>query len=173
MYIAQSLDGYIARKDEGLDWLENFPHEEGADYGYGDFYEGIGVVLMGRKTYDFVRESGAEWPYANCSCIVLTRNKDLKIFTPNTVLWDGVDRENAEELRNSEGKDIWVVGGGRVISDFLSLNLIDEILVTIVPVMIGEGIPLFGGHEGDSNWALRKVEPFSGGILNIEYSLKA
>jgi dihydrofolate reductase len=133
LYIACSLDGYIARKDHGLDWLP--PPDEA---GYNEFIAGIDTILMGRRTYDVCKKF-EPWPYTQ-RCIVFTSNPlhDPKVeFTkedPAAVL---------AELRKHPGKDIWLEGGGELIRVFHEKGLIDEYIIAVVPVTIGDGIPLF------------------------------
>lgn len=84
LYIATSLDGYIARKDGALDWLDNIPHPENEDYGYQEFYDSIDTVIMGRGTYEVVLGFDVDWPYSTCTTLVMSSTYDAPITTPNT-----------------------------------------------------------------------------------------
>ncbi|MFA9559475.1 dihydrofolate reductase family protein [Evansella sp. AB-rgal1] len=144
LFIATSLDGYIATKDESLDWL--FKVEGEGDNGYSEFYETVDTVLIGKKTYDWImKHETGEFPYKNRECYVFTRspiedtenvsfiNEDITSFT--------------NQLKNQVGKNIWIVGGGELLQCFIKEKLVDEIILTIAPTVIGNGIPLF--KEGD------------------------
>lgn len=144
LYIATSLDGYIATKDESLEWLFNVEVEE--DNGYSEFYESVGTVLKGKKTYDWVlKHATGGFPYKNKECYVFTRSpientEDVKFINDDIVSF-------TNKLKNQEGKDIWIVGGGELLQSFIKEKLVDELILTIAPTIIGKGIPLF--KEGD------------------------
>jgi len=92
LFIAQSLDGYIASSDGSIDWLESWPNPDESDHGYQEFYDQIGTVLMGRATYEKVLSfEDIPWHYGDCDCIVFTRQKDLPIGSPRTILLDKID----------------------------------------------------------------------------------
>ncbi len=136
LYIASSLDGYIAKLDGEVDWLFT---DQG--YGYDDFFARIDPVLMGRKTYSQVLEFG-EYPYSSKQGFVLTRSP-THLPDPNVTFIYQDMVPFIESLRRSPGKAIWLVGGGEVIRLFLQHDWIDEIILSIHPVILGEGIPLF------------------------------
>lgn len=142
LYIAMSLDGYIARKNGDIDWLDGDGSEPNADFGYDAFYESIDTVIMGRKTYNQVLTFG-EYPYKGTNGYVFTSQK--RINTEDVVFTD----ENAEDLigklRNESGIDIWLIGGAGIIETFIQKDLIDEYVITVLPCILGEGIPLFRG----------------------------
>ncbi|MFF5993738.1 dihydrofolate reductase family protein [Lysinibacillus sp. KU-BSD001] len=151
MFIAQSLDGYIATKEEALQWLMEVEGE--GDNGYGSFYETIDTVVMGRKTYDWVMaEMNGEYPYPNKPGYVFTSQHHL----PSEDVTFTNEDINAfvERLKSQEGKDIWIVGGGQLIAKFLEAHAIDEMIVTVAPVLLGEGIPLFPEGNYTSIWQL-------------------
>ncbi|KOP78773.1 dihydrofolate reductase family protein [Cytobacillus solani] len=144
LFIAMSLDGYIATKDESLEWLFNVEGE--GDNGYSDFYETVDTVLMGKKTYDWMtRHVPGEFPYKNKKCYVFTRSsiedtEDVKFINDDIVRF-------TNKLKNQEGRNIWLVGGGELLQSFVEKKLVDEIILTVAPTIIGKGIPLF--KEGD------------------------
>ncbi|GHI00320.1 dihydrofolate reductase family protein [Neobacillus kokaensis] len=144
LFIAQSLDGYIATKDDSLDWL--FKVEGEGDNGYSEFLATIDTVFMGKRTYDWLMEEvKGDFPYIDQHCYVFTRNpvennehvtfinEDIVTFT--------------SKLKKEQGKNIWIVGGGDLLYTFLKEKLVDELYLTIAPTIIGDGIPLF--KEGD------------------------
>lgn len=168
LFIATSIDGYIARKDGSLDWLDAIPNPDNLDYGYYKFYDSIDTILMGRKTYEEVLGFGVDWPYPDCKTYVISQ-RAVDIKTENTYLMDGPFEKKVGELRQEKGKDIWVVGGGVLISSMLDLNLIDEMLITITPVILGEGISLFPNAPRETKFELVDTESFKTGFVNLVY----
>ncbi|WP_399632692.1 dihydrofolate reductase family protein [Sporosarcina sp. SG10008] len=144
LFIATSLDGYIATKDESLEWLFNVEGE--GDNGYSDFYESVDTVLMGKKTYDWImKHETGEFPYKNKACYVFTRSPiedtvDVKFTNEDIISF-------TNKLKSQEGKNIWIVGGGELLQSFIKEKLVDELIITVAPSIIGKGIPLF--KEGD------------------------
>ncbi|MGV3489181.1 MAG: dihydrofolate reductase family protein [Tuberibacillus sp.] len=145
LYIAESLDGYIARKDDELDWL--FKVDGDGDNGYGKFYETVDTILLGRRTYDWIlgHEKG-NFPYKNKECYVFSRS-ETQHDNESVQFYNGSLTELIRHLKSQDGKNIWLVGGGDLILSFIKENLIDECRITIAPSIIGNGIPLF--KEGD------------------------
>ncbi len=143
LYIAQSLDGYIARADGNLDWLPQQISEKMNKF-YSEFSQQVDTILMGRKTYDQIVTvlSPNQWPYPNKTSYVWTSTK--KDSLNNSVYFIDTDLVTfVKELKQQEGENIWVLGGGSLITELIKNNLIDEYSITIVPVILGEGISLF------------------------------
>ncbi|MFC0189883.1 dihydrofolate reductase family protein [Fictibacillus aquaticus] len=140
LFIAVSLDGYIAKTDGSLEWL--FAVEGEGSNGYTEFYDTIDTMISGRATYEHVLQMmNNEYPHYDKHNIVLTssgKGEDPKISFSNEDVASIV-----KKLRREPGKNIWVVGGSKVIEAFMSENLIDEYIITVTPVLLGEGIPLF------------------------------
>ena len=154
LYIAASLDGYIATEDHNLDWL--FAVEGDGDNGYTEFFDTVDTILMGRTTYDWVMEhEKGEFPYKGKECYVFSsiKKEDNEYVT---YVSDGVV-QLINELKNKDGKIIWLVGGGSLISTFLQEKLIDEIIVTIAPVLVGKGIPLFHNNSFQTPLTLKEI----------------
>ncbi|KAA0964892.1 dihydrofolate reductase [Sporosarcina sp. ANT_H38] len=149
LFTAVSLDGYIATKSDTLDWL--FKVEGEGDNGYSEFYETVDTILLGRRTYDWISENmTGDFPYKNKECYVFSRStnedgNDVKFVSDEVV-------EFTNKLKNQEGKNIWIVGGGELLHSFIKGNLVDELILTVAPTLIGNGIPLF--KEGDFNLEL-------------------
>ncbi|UCZ54916.1 dihydrofolate reductase family protein [Bacillus shivajii] len=140
LFIATSLDGYIATKDESLDWL--FKVEGEGDNGYSEFYETVDTVLMGKKTYDWImKHETGEFPYLNKECYVFTRSPIED--TENVSFINEHITSFTNKLKNQEGKSIWIIGGGELLQFFIKEKLVDEMILTIAPTVIGNGIPLF------------------------------
>ena len=162
LYIAASLDGYIARPDGAIDWL---PIDQ--DYGYPQFLESISTVILGRKTYEQVLAFG-EYPYLNQHNVILTHRSDISL-PPNAEVWSDVSAERISSLREKSEKDIWLVGGSEVIRPFLELNAIDRLIVSICPILIGEGIPLFLPNSLQSRLKLANSQTFDSGLVQLTY----
>jgi dihydrofolate reductase len=157
-----SLDGYIARPDGAVDFL--FMPK---DFSMGPFFKTIDTALMGRKTYDVAKKMGGG-DFGPMVSYVFSRTlppgeRDGLIFTN-----DGV-ASLVGRLRKRRGKHIWLMGGGELIRDFLKADLVDELYIGVVPVLIGEGIPLFPSGFPQRNFALVKNESFSKGLIALTY----
>ena len=149
LFIAATLDGYIATEDDSLEWL--FHVEGEGDNGISEFYDTVDTVIMGKRTYDWLLDQEIEeFPYKDSDSYVYTTsdmpdNEDVKFV-------NGKVSELVHELKEKKGKKIWIVGGGQVIHEDLEQGLIDEITVTVAPVILGKGIPLF--EKGDYQYDL-------------------
>jgi dihydrofolate reductase len=180
-YAAQTLDGYIAESDDTLDWLLKYEgHYDDADSdaeqaGYDAFYEGIGALVSGSVTYEFVLEHLNEWPYAGKPYWVLTSRElpkpegegvDVRIVS-------GEVPDLIEEMLDSAGdRDLWIVGGGNVASQFADHGLIDRVEATVVPVVLGEGKPLFDRRLPGGPMQLSSVTTHSSGMVGLTYEVK-
>lgn len=164
LYIAISLDGFIAREDGAVDWLDQF-NNSGTDYGYADFYSSVDVILIGRKTYEQVLGFG-EWPYPGKTCLVFSRMGVPE--DANIAVESGSPAACVERLRSTPGRDIWLVGGGALIEAFEREDLVDSYVISIMPVMLGTGIRLFDGTMPDKRLRLDRVETF-GDVVQLTY----
>jgi dihydrofolate reductase len=172
LYIAASLDGYIARPDGNLDWLMALPNPNNIDHDYGKFMETIGATIMGSATYKEVLGFGIEWPYPNIMSYVISRNPNLAISTPMTKLINEDVKPFTERLKGEVEKDIWLIGGGQLITTFLNYDLIDEITLTLIPTILGEGIQLFPDKPRESIWQFVEVKPYETGAVSVIYKRK-
>jgi dihydrofolate reductase len=161
LYIAASLDGYIARRNDDLDWLPQ-PDEAG----YNEFIKGIDVILMGRKTYDVCKKFDP-WPYTQ-RCIVFTRHPQ-KYHHENVVFTDENPLDVLAKLRKEHGKDIWLEGGSELIKVFHERRLIDEYVIAIIPVTIGDGIPLFVKSDATVKLQLSAIKEYKD-FLEVRYT---
>ena len=153
--IACSLDGYIAREDGSIDWLPT----DGGDFGMKKFMDSIDTVLLGRITYEQILTFDCAYPYADKKSYVFSRNsgenkKNIEFVS------DMIDF--TKKLVESPGKDIWLVGGGEIISAFLKAGLIDEIILSEIPIVIGSGIPLFKNISEDIKFDILKTIEYPG-----------
>jgi dihydrofolate reductase len=162
LFIATSLDGYIARPDGDIGWLFM-----DADYGYTRFYAGVDTVILGRKTYDLCR-TFHQWPYLGKEAIVLSRLLAGK-RTDHARFVDVQPTDLVHQLRQLPGKHLWLVGGGEVTRDFLSADLIDDFILTVHPVVLGGGIPLFLPQERPTWLKLANCQTFPSGLVQIHY----
>lgn len=167
VFIATSLDGFIAREDGGLDWLPGFGDE---DYGYQAFFDTVDALVMGRNTYEIVRGFG-EWHYGDKRVVVLTtRGVEIPPELAGTVgSMAGRPREIVERLA-ADGAEHLYIDGGNTIRRFLAEDLIDRMIITLVPVLIGTGIPLFGPMSRDIPLRHVRTTSFPDGLVQSEYA---
>ncbi len=167
LYIAASLDQRIAELDGGLDWLTGFPNPETTDYGYKDLLALVDTVIIGGKTYRELLTMDVIWPYPNQHTYVVSHHvwsakENISFITENII-------ETISKLRNKPGKDIWLVGGGELISMLLTADLIDEMQITYIPVILGKGVPLFPEQPKESKWKLIGSKHFESSVIKIDY----
>ncbi|MDW2879494.1 MULTISPECIES: dihydrofolate reductase family protein [Bacillaceae] len=168
LFIAQSLDGYIATKEDSLEWL--FKVEGEGDNGYSEFYEEIDTIIMGKRTYDWImKHEKGQFPYKNKDCYVFSRSQLEDTADVKFVNEDIVDFANS--LKKEEGKNIWVVGGGELLHTFLKEELLDELFITIAPSIIGDGIPLFKSGDYQLDLKLKGTRTFNQ-FVEIHYTVK-
>ncbi len=165
IFIAQSLDGYIARPDGTIDWLRPF---DSVDYGYERFMAEIGTVIMGRKSYELARSFG-EWPYASARSLVITSTALEDAPASVTRIGSDIGRL-VPALRASGGKDVWVMGGAMTIGAFLENQVIDRIDLFIVPVLLGYGVPLFSGGRPDMQLKFVGTQTYEKGLVRLSYT---
>ncbi|WCL80954.1 dihydrofolate reductase family protein [Saprospira sp. CCB-QB6] len=169
LYIAQSLDGYIAGPNGELDWLEEVPNPKQEDFGYTAFYESVDLLLFGRKTYEAILSFGIDWPYVGKQSFIFSRSEQLECPTPDSWQLQDIDSVTIASLKQLSQKGIWLVGGGSLIQGFLAASAIDEMIISVVPCLLGEGIPLFPSSCSPSNWQLLETQRFANGIVNLHY----
>lgn len=173
MFSALSLDGYVARADGNIDWLTSFPNPEKLDFGYGAFIKTIDVTLMGNKTYQQVISFDIPFPYADKKNFVFTRRKDQV----NTEFVEFVSEDPAgfvHDLKQGAGGDIWCIGGGQINGLLVEHDLIDELYLHVIPVVLGEGIPLFDGRRAvEKQFLLKGSHVYYNSILELRYIKKA
>jgi dihydrofolate reductase len=167
VFIASSLDGFIAGPDDDLSWLPT-PDPEITDFGYGAFMARIGALLMGRRTYDVVEGFGGDWPYGQRPVLVATRNPlELKIPTVRAV--EGSVLELIEQAREAAGELDVYIDGGDLIRQALDAGLIDEVILSVIPTILGAGTPLFAGHPRRHDLTLVSSQTFNGGLVQLTY----
>jgi dihydrofolate reductase len=180
-YAAATLDGYIADADDGLDWLTKYEGSfegEGAQPmkgSYDEFYEGIGALVMGSTTYEWVLEHVDAWPYAGKPTWVLSsRARGLPKGVDEgevTVTEADVAEVHDDVVAGAGVRDVWVVGGGNVASQYADAGLLDELVVTVVPVVLGEGKPLFDRAVGGGPMELMGTRAWDTGMVELRYEI--
>ena len=171
VYIATSLDGFIARKDGTLDWLDEASTSvpEGEDLGFQAFMDSVDTLVMGRKTFEQVLSFG-EWPYGQTPVIILSRNPiSFPSGLPDTISHSSESPQGLLERLSNEGVKHVYVDGGMTIQGFLAAGLIDEITVTVIPVILGGGITLFGSFKKDIRLTRLRTTAFEFGFVQTTY----
>jgi dihydrofolate reductase len=166
LYIAASLDGYIARKDGGIDWLASVERPD-TDYGYAPFYQSIDVALMGRKTWELALSFG-EWPYPGKPSLVFTRQK-LTSDRDDVTFTSASPEAALADLAARGLKRAWLVGGAELVAAFQKARLIDEYIVSVIPVILGAGIPLFLPTGVEQGLELVGSQRYPSGLVQMTY----
>jgi dihydrofolate reductase len=170
VHIATSADGYIARPDGDLDWLTSRPAPKGF-YGMNAFVKAIDTTLLGRKTYEASLRLGANFD-SKTRTIVFSRHAPPAGAPSGVEFVNGAIGPFVRRLREQPGKDIWLMGGGELIASFLDEQAIDEFVVSVVPVFIGDGIPLIGRRHRHVALDLHSVERFDDGLVQLHYRVR-
>ena len=161
LFIASSLDGFIAGKDDDISWLFS-----DGDYGYRAFLDSVDTVLMGRRTYEMALQMGP-FPYQDKECYVFSRS--LMGGDDNVEFVNQPVKEFLEDLRNREGKDIWLVGGSELIFSFMQAGMVDEFIISVHPIIVGDGIPLFQAGIPSTTLSLIGSQSFPSGLVQVHY----
>jgi dihydrofolate reductase len=170
VYIATSADGYIARPDGGVEWLDR-PVPKGG-YGMSAFSRSIDTILWGRKTYDFAVKMGGVGGYGNVKHYVFSRRTPPSDAVPEVEFVSESIPAFVARLRAQKGKNIWMMGGASIIASFLDVGAVDEFSIHVIPVMIGEGIPLVAPGHRNIPLELLSVRPYSDGVVHLKYSVR-
>ena len=169
LFVANSLDNFIARPDGGVDWLFT-----DGDYGMRAFFKSVDTALMGRKTYDWaLAHGGSPDVFKGMTQYVFSRARRGRGKTPEGVRFVSGDvRSFVETLRRADGKDIWLMGGGELTESFLRERLIDEFILTVHPTLLGAGLPLFRGEYPQTELKLLKCKTYKTGLVQLSYGLR-
>ncbi|HMQ49671.1 MAG TPA: dihydrofolate reductase family protein [Saprospiraceae bacterium] len=166
LYIACSLDGYIAQANDDLSFL-SIVEQEGEDYGYFEFEKSIDTVILGRKTYDWVMAQVGTFPHADKQSFVITRTERPSIG--NTTFYTGNLKALIRQLKSESGKDIFCDGGAEVVNELLKEGLIDVFIISIIPVLLGDGVKLFQDGRPEQRLELVSVKSFEKGLVQLCY----
>ena len=171
VYIATSVDGFIAREDGSVDWLTGGADAASGDYGYQAFIDSIDALVMGRNTFDMVLSFGA-WPYGDKAVIVLS-SQQLEIpkeISGTVSVMSGTPAEVVQQLAERGYQHVYV-DGGQTIQGFLRAGLIQTLILTRVPILIGSGIPLFGALPEDIHLTHQETLHFENGFVQSTYQV--
>ena len=172
LHVVSSLDGFIARKDNSVSWLDadGSVYEAGvsiSEQEIATFVKAIDCYVLGSRTYEHALELG--WPYGDKPVVVLTRRK-LPSLRNSVEFCSGDLKTLLDEKLAPRYRNIWLVGGAMLSQCFLQLGLVDEIRLTIAPVLLGDGLRLFGGSLTEQRWDLKNVVAYRNGFVEVSYS---
>lgn len=166
LYIATSLDGYIARPNGDTSWLHDERYSlEGEDFGYGALLQSIDTTLMGFKTYQVILGFDMPFPYPDKTNYVLSRSPHADTAHVRFVRDDATIF--VQNLKRQQGKNIWLIGGGQINTLLLKAGLIDEFIITYVPVILGDGIPLFAQGTPEKQLHVLESRSFRNGFVQL------
>lgn len=168
LYIATSLNGKIADANGNVTWLDKIPNPDNCDYGFSGFFAEIDTTIQGNRTYEQVLGWGIDFPYENKKNYVLTNDPVAK-DSEQVEFITGKHYESIKGLKDSEGKDIWLIGGGQANTFLLSNGLIDEIHLFIMPIILPAGIDLFTGKPSETLLELLETRNYKSGVVEMKY----
>lgn len=168
IFIASSLDGYIAGPNDDLGFLKTV-EKEGEDYGYKTFTDTIDTILLGRKTYDWVIDQIGPSHYDNGERDVYVITRKQRPATGKTQFYTGDLVTLVQQLRSQKGKNIYCDGGSEIINELLKKDLIDEMIISIIPILLGEGTRLFADGRPEQLLELVEVKNFDTGLTQLHY----
>lgn len=170
VHIGTSADGFIARPDGGLEWLTSRAAPKGF-YGMGAFVKSIDTKVLGRRTYEASLRLGAKFEPPT-RYVVFSRQAPPADAPLGVEFVSGAIGPFVSRLREQPGKDIWLMGGGDLIASFLDAGAIDEFVITVAPVFIGDGIPLIARRHRHVPLELLSAEPFENGVVQLRYRVQ-
>lgn len=168
LYIAMSLDGYIAKPNDDLSFLQ-IVEQSGEDYGYTEFISSVDTVIMGRKTYDWIMKNVSEFPHSNLETYIITKSLHEKQEKIN--FYSGNLKELTEELKIKNGKNIFCDGGAEIVNELLKTNSIDEMIISIIPILLGNGKRLFSVEVPEQKLELISANTFEKGLVQLHYKV--
>ena len=170
IFIATSLDGFISRRDGSIDWLTGAEGIDGEDYGFREFMDSVDLLVMGRNSFDTVAAFDT-WPYGDKRVLVLTHRPIEQTTAAGVVLATAETPESLYHRLRDEGVARVYVDGGLTIQQFLAAGLIDDMTITVLPVLLGDGIPLFGPLPGDVRLRLLSSKAFPNGFVQGKWGV--
>lgn len=166
LYIAASLDGYIAKPNDDLSFL-SIVQQDGEDYGYSDFIKSVDTVILGRKTYDWVMTQVSEFPHADKDSYIITRTAKPSIGKTN--FYTGKLKDLISKLKAGQGKNIFIDGGAEIVNELLKENLIDEFVISVISILVGNGTKLFKDGRPELKLELVSTKHFDKGLTQLHY----
>jgi dihydrofolate reductase len=171
LFIATSLDGYIAKPDDDLSFLK-IVEKEGEDYGYAEFTSTIDTIILGRKTYDWVLGKIGASHYDNGERNVYVITRTERPGVGKTKFYTGEITELVRQLKSENGKNIYCDGGAEIVNELLKNDLIDEFIITVIPVLVGDGTRLFKDGRPEQQLTLVNTKTFDTGLTQLHYKRK-
>lgn len=166
LYISMSLDGYIATKDNSLEFL-SIVEQEGEDYGYNDFVKSVDAVIIGRKTYEKVIAMGYEYPHTDKDVYIITSTPKPPIGSFN--FYSDNLSQLVNNLKAKEGKNIYCDGGAEIANELIKEDLVDEYIISVIPIFLGDGIKLFKDGRPEQKLEFVSVKTFDKGLIQLHY----
>ncbi|OLY91143.1 dihydrofolate reductase [Cnuella takakiae] len=166
LYIATSLDGYIAKPNDDLSFL-SIVEQDGEDYGYANFVASVDTVILGRRTYDWVMTQVSEFPHADKESYIITRTEQPSVG--RTSFYTGSLRDLIFRLKSEAGSNIFVDGGAEIVNELLKEKLIDEFIISIIPILVGNGTRLFKDGRPEQQLVLLSSKHFEKGLCQLHY----
>jgi len=171
IYIATSLDGYIAKPNDDLGFLK-LVEKEGEDYGYSEFTETIDTIILGRKTYDWVLKEIGTSHYDNGDRNVYVISRTERTAIGKTTFYTGDLTALVQKLKAENGKNIYCDGGAEIINELLKKDLVDEMIISIIPILLGDGTRLFQDGRPEQELEFVKAKTFETGLTQVHYKRK-
>ncbi|WP_121357255.1 dihydrofolate reductase family protein [Flavisolibacter nicotianae] len=168
LFIATSLDGYISKPKDDLSFLK-LVEKEGEDYGYADFTATIDTLIIGRKTYDYVRKEIGASHYDNGQRDVYVITRTERPSVGRTNFYSGNLTDLVQRLKSENGKNIYCDGGAEIINELLQHDLIDEFIISVIPILVGNGIRLFNDNRPEQQLEFVSVKSFDTGLTQLHY----
>jgi len=169
VYLATSIDGYIADTDGEIDWLNMVPNPNGDDLGWAEFLARVDAIVMGKNTFEKVLSFGVEWPYPIPAFIVSTSMKEIPAgYEEKVEIISGTPEDITESLSKKGYKNLYI-DGGSIVQQFLKVDLIDELIITRIPIVLGGGIPLFTKLDNSLKWEHIQTEVLLKQLVKSSY----
>lgn len=168
IYIAMSVDGYIAKPNGDISFL-SLAEQNNEDYGYSEFVKSIDIVIVGRKTFESVLKMGYEYPHKDKDVYIITRTPQKN--TGNLKYYSGDLHELVTKLKKEYGKHIYCDGGSEIVNELMKHDLVDELIVSVIPVVLGDGIPLFANGIKEKTLRLLGVKQYTTGLVQLHYAV--
>jgi len=175
LHVVSSLDGFIARKDNSVSWLENYGdvYEKGVSEDSAaaeEFLKAIDCFVLGSRTYEHALQLG--WPYGDTPTVVVT-SRTLPSTRKSVEFYSGDLKRLVDEILAPRYGNIWLVGGAILCLNFLRLGLVDEIRLSIAPILLGDGLRLFGDSGAEQRWRLKDVVAYKTGFVELLYKVQS
>ena len=171
LFIAMSLDGYIAKPNDDLSFL-NMVEQEGEDYGYTEFTNEVDTLIVGRKTYDYVLKEIGPSHYDNGERDVYVITRTERPQVGRTMFYTGDITHLVKRLKSENGKNIYCDGGAEIINELFKNDLIDELIISVIPILVGDGIKLFQDGRPQQLLEFIQVKTFETGLTQLHYTRK-